>query len=215
MATTEPTVRTPTSTRSFIVRDARGGISGGAILTGVLVAFGAMGLVGGLVSALVVTFGGLPDSRFPGTEVEGGLVAAVFFVLAQFLSYLWGGYAAGRMARGAGMANGLLVPLIALLLLIVVGAIVAVLSTSTGLDLPFKSWNLPTEDNVTLTWGAGIGIAVLVAMFLGGGLGGALGTRWHSRLERDAVTKDPDPPAASSTSSSTSSTSTTTSTDKA
>ena len=211
MATTEPTVRTSTSTRSFIVRDARGGNSGGAIVTGVVVAFGAMGLIGGLVSALVVTFGGLPESRFPGTEVEGGLVAAIFFVLAEFLSYLWGGYAAGRMARGAGVANGLLVPLIAILLLIVVGAIVAVLSTSTGLGLPFQSWNLPTENNVTLTWGAGIGIAVLLAMFLGGGLGGALGTRWHSRLERDAVTKDPDPPAPTSTSN----TSTTSSTDTA
>lgn len=208
MATTEPTVRNSRSTRSFIVRDARGGISGGAILTGVLVAFGAMSLMGGLVSGLIVTFGGVPESAFPGTEVEAGLVAAVLFVLAEFFAYLWGGYAAGRMARGAGIANGLLVPLIAVLLLIVIGAIVAVLSTSTGLELPFESWNLPTEENLTLTWGAGIGIAVLVAMFLGGGLGGALGTRWHSRLERDAVTKDPDPPAPSSTSS-TSSTSTT------
>ena len=211
MATTEPTVRTQAATRSFIVRDARGGISVGAILTGVLVAFGAMSLMGGLVSGLIVTFGGVPESSFPGTEVEAGLVAAVLFVLAEFVAYLWGGYAAGRMARGAGIANGLLVPLIAVLLVIVIGAIVAVLTTSSGLELPFRSWNLPTQNDVTLTWGAGIGIAVLVAMFLGGGLGGALGTRWHSRLERDAVTKDPDPPAPSSTSN----TRTTTSTDTA
>src|SRR5687767_604139 len=124
MATTEPTARagaspTPSS------RGARGGISGGAIFTGVVVAFGAISLLSALVAGIVIAIG--VPSAFPGEEVEGGLVAGVIVVIAQFASYLWGGYTAGRMARGAGLANGLLVPLVGLLLVALIGAVVAAL----------------------------------------------------------------------------------------
>ena len=37
--------------------------------------------------------------------IKAPLVAGMTLVVAQFLSYLWGGYTAGRMARGAGLVN--------------------------------------------------------------------------------------------------------------
>ena len=193
MATTQPTTR-PAYTA---LRSARGGISGGAILTGVVVAFGAMSLLSALIAGLVVALG-LPggDTPFPGTEVDGGLVTGVILVLAQFGAYLWGGYTAGRMARGAGVANGLLVPLVGFLLVILIVAVVSALGSTSALSSPFEGYSLQIENEAVVKWGAGIGVAMIVAMFLGGGLGGALGMRWHTRLERDAspeqVRTDPD-----------------------
>ncbi|MFP5351173.1 MAG: hypothetical protein ACLGIB_01230, partial [Actinomycetota bacterium] len=112
-----------------------------------------------------------------------GIGAGIALVVAQFLSYLWGGYTAGRMARGAGTANGLLVPLVAILAAILVGGIAAALGASTNLNLPFTTNQLPTENGTLVDWGVGIGIASLIAMFFGGGLGGAMGSRWHTKLE--------------------------------
>ena len=185
MATGEQTVRTATAPGAFL-RGARGGISGGAILTGVLVAFGAMSLLSALVAGIVVAIG-VPDTPFPGSEVEGTVVAGVVVMVAQFISYLWGGYAAGRMARGAGVANGLLVPLVGLLLVALIAAVLAAVGTSSDMDIPFQNFRLTVDNGAVVQWGAGVGIAILLSMFLGGGLGGALGTRWHTRLEREAT----------------------------
>lgn len=165
---------------------ARGGISGGAIFTGVVVAFGSMFLLSAVVAGVLATIG-VGTEELSDAPVEAGLGAGIVVVIAQLLAYLWGGYTAGRMGRGAGLANGLLVPLVALLLAIVVGAIAAVMGTTANLNLPFQTYRLPVADDYLVDWGIGIGIASLVAMFLGGAIGGALGTRWHSRLERAAV----------------------------
>jgi hypothetical protein len=91
------------------------------------------------------------------------------------------------MARGAGVANGLLVPLVGLLLVAVIAAVVAALGTDSDMNIPFQNYRLEVEDGAVVQWGAGIGIAILLSMFIGGGLGGALGTRWHTRLEREAT----------------------------
>ncbi len=188
MATTDtPTTTGSPATTSYprtIVRIARGGISGGAILTGVVVTFGAMSLLTSMLAGVIVALGLPGNNEFPGTTVQGGLVTGVLFVLIQFLSYLWGGYTAGRMSRGAGLANGLLVPLVAILVLLLVGAIVATLTTA---PIPLPSFGQVSVNDANLQWGVAFVIASVVAVFGGGGLGGLLGMRWHSRLERDAV----------------------------
>jgi hypothetical protein len=114
----------------------------------------------------------------------------IALVAAQFLSYLWGGYAAGRMARGAGVANGVLVPIVALALAAAVAGIVAALGADARLNLPFSDGRLPVEDANVVNWGIGIGVAALVAMLAGGMAGGAAGARWHTKLERDARAND-------------------------
>jgi hypothetical protein len=106
-------------------------------------------------------------------------------ILAFFLSYLWGGYTAGRMSRGAGIVNGLLVPLVALLVGALIGAVVWALGTTAQLNLPFATNRLPLEDtDYVIDWTLGLGAAALIAMFLGGIIGGLLGSRWHTKLER-------------------------------
>lgn len=164
------------------VMAARGGVSGGAVLSGVLVAFGAMFVLTAVISGILVGLG-LADELTPGEANEVGIATGIGLVLAQFLSYMWGGYAAGRMSRGAGSANGALVALLGIVVGIAVGAIAAGIGATEDLRTPFNSSQLPADGEV-LRWGAGLAIAAIAAMFFGGVIGGALGSRWHTRLER-------------------------------
>lgn len=168
------------------VRETRGGVAGGAVITGVLVAFGSMFLLSAIVGGVLVALGATESTITDGEAVQAGIGAGIALVVAQFLSYLWGGYTAGRMARGAGIANGGLVPLIALVLAAAVAGIVAALGADASLNLPFSTSRLPLEDASVVEWGVGVGIAALAAMFVGGILGGGMGARWHTKLEKEA-----------------------------
>ncbi|HYO61412.1 MAG TPA: TIGR04086 family membrane protein [Actinomycetota bacterium] len=164
---------------------ARGGVSFGAVLTGTLVAFGAMFVLTAVISGILVGLG-LSEDLTPGEATEVGVATGVGLVVAQFVSYMWGGYAAGRMSRGAGSANGALVALLGIVVGIAVGAIAAGIGATEDLRTPFNSSQLPADGEV-LRWGAGLAIAALAAMFFGSIVGGTLGARWHTKLERRAV----------------------------
>lgn len=176
-----------TGTSSVEVDRARGGVSFWSILTGVVVAFGAFlllsSIIGGILSALGIAEGGIPS----GSEaVEAGIGAGIGLVIAQFLSYMWGGYTAGRMARGKGLTNGILVPVLAIVVLLVLGAIATFVANNvSGVSAQdaqgVQELGLPLGKLADI--GTAIGIGMLVAMFLGGALGGKLGERWHSKLE--------------------------------
>ena len=176
--------RTRTVSHETHVSAARGGISGAAIITGVVVAFGAMFLLSALAGGILTAAGITPDEVADETGViEATVGAGIVVVIAQFLAYLWGGYTAGRMARGAGVVNGSLVPLIAIVIAVAVGWVVASLGATANLNLPFSTSRLPLEGDYLIDWGTAIAVSTLVAMFLGGALGGGLGSRWHTRLE--------------------------------
>jgi hypothetical protein len=165
---------------------ARGGVSFGAILTGVVVAFGALTLLLALAGGILTATDTIDEvTNVSGEDaVTAGTAAGVVLVIAWFLAYMWGGYTAGRMGRGAGFLNGLLVPIIAILLLLAVGAIASALGAEAELNNPLDNVRLPVEESNLVDIGTAIGIAVLVAMFLGSIVGGLLGARWHTKLER-------------------------------
>ncbi|MDQ3916104.1 MAG: hypothetical protein M3323_12400 [Actinomycetota bacterium] len=164
---------------------ARGGVSFGAILTGVVVAFGAMFVLTALISGILVALG-LSENLTPGEQADVGIATGIGLVAAQLLSYMWGGYAAGRMSRGAGAANGALVALLALVVGVAVGAIAAGIGATEDIRTPFNSSQLPADGEV-LRWGTGLAVGALAAMFLGAILGGSMGSRWHAKLERRTV----------------------------
>jgi mannitol-specific phosphotransferase system IIBC component len=172
------------------VRETRGGVAGGAVVTGVVVAFGAMFLLSAIVGGVLVALDATEATVTESEAVQAGIGAGIALVVAQFLSYLWGGYTAGRMARGAGVANGVLVPIVALVVGAGVVGLVAVLGGDANLNLPFSTNRLPLDESNVVDWGVGIGVAALVAMFLGGMAGGALGARWHTKLEQAAHDDD-------------------------
>ncbi len=177
--------RDDSATRTFARRDvitARGGVSAGAVLTGVVVAFGAMSVLTALIYGILVGLG-LTDELRADEVTDAGVATGVGLVVAQFLSYAWGGYAAGRMSRGAGPANGALVALLGVVVGIAVGAIAAGIGATEEVRTPFNSAQLPADGEV-LRWGTGLAIAALAAMFFGGVVGGTVGSRWHTKLER-------------------------------
>jgi uncharacterized membrane protein YciS (DUF1049 family) len=178
-------VTTTHETRRAAPIIARGGVSLGAILTGVVVAFGAMFVLTAVISGILVALG-LSENLTPGEQADVGIATGIGLVVAQFLAYTWGGYAAGRMSRGAGAANGALVALLALVVGVAVGAIAAGIGATEDVRTPFNSSQLPADGEV-LRWGAGLAVGALAAMFLGAILGGSMGSRWHTKLERRTV----------------------------
>lgn len=170
------------------VATARGGISLGGILTGVVVTFGALLLLTALVGGIFTTSDFNPTEL--GSTQEVGVGIGVGLVAAWFLSSMWGGYTAGRMGRGAGIVNGILVPLVVLIIGAIVAAIVGALGSSANLNLPFTPAQLPTQDSALYDLSAGFGIAILAAMAVGGAVGGGLGSRWHTKLERRVIAEE-------------------------
>src|SRR5437764_11903217 len=108
MLTTKNVVESPRD-RVALAEDAgMGRISGVSVLAGTLVAYGAflvvLAIAGGIAAALGMnTDLGSRDFRTLG--FGGGIAVAVVLLV----SYLFGGYVAGRMARRAGAMNGFLV----------------------------------------------------------------------------------------------------------
>jgi hypothetical protein len=165
----------------------RGGLSFGAVLTGVVVSFGALFLLSALVGGIMAATGVDAEEATTEATQQAGIGAGVAFVAAVFLSYLWGGYAAGRMARGAGFGNGLLVPIAALIIGLIVIAIVNAMGAVATLNLPFNESQLPIQDDNLVDFGQWVTIGSLIAMFVGGVMGGLMGQGWHGKLERRAI----------------------------
>ncbi|MGH2695087.1 MAG: YrzE family protein [Actinomycetota bacterium] len=160
-------------------------------MTGVVVSFGALTLLLALAGGILAATDTIDDvTNVSGEDaVTAGAVAGVVLVIAWLFAYMWGGYTAGRMGRGAGFLHGLLVPIVAVLLLLAVGAIASALGAEAELNNPLETVRLPVEESNLVDIGTGIGIAVLVAMFFGSIVGGMLGARWHTKLERRAAEK--------------------------
>lgn len=172
----------------------RGGVSIPAIFTGALVAMGAMVIfmsitAGSLAAAGIINKDGTASTT---SLVRATVLTGVGLVVAQFLAYLWGGYTAGRMARGAGGLNGFLVPLAAILIAAGVGALVGYLGTSVHLNYSFQTTRFPIDRDLKIHLGMGIALASIIAMIVGGIAGGVRGTRWHRRLEESALRAEED-----------------------
>jgi hypothetical protein len=116
-----------------------------------------------------------------------GVGSAIAVAAVLLLAYLFGGYVAGRMARRAGLLNGLAVFLLALLLVAVVGAVAASQADAETVGSNLRSLGIPTTGTEWGKVGTVAGIGSLAAMLLGALLGGVLGERWHSKLTRRAV----------------------------
>ncbi|MGH2748080.1 MAG: TIGR04086 family membrane protein [Actinomycetota bacterium] len=172
-------------------RLARGGVSLGAILTGVLVSYGALLILSALVGGVLVATGLDPEDVAAGEQVEVGVGIGIGVLVGQFLAYLWGGYTAGRMARGAGAANGVLVPIVAVIVVVIVAGAAAALGATAELGTPFGATRLPIEGDYVVEWSVAVGAGILLVMLLGGLLGGLAGARWHTRLEEDAMVAEP------------------------
>jgi hypothetical protein len=194
--------------RASLAREAGlGRLSFPSILAGVLVAYGAFAVLAALVGTVAAAIG-LNTDLNRNDWATLGLGSAIAMAVVLLVAYLFGGYVAGRMARRAGLLNGLAVFLLALLLVAVVAGVAASQTDAEAIGGNLRSLGIPTTGTEWGKAGTVAGIGSLAAMLLGALLGGMLGERWHSKLTRRAVSgkyrpnrddqpgdRDPDRPA--------------------
>jgi hypothetical protein len=164
-----------------------GAISPLSVLAGVLVAYGCFAVLGAIAGGVLAALGVHSVNDLAGNWRDQTIGGAGVVALVLFLSYFFGGYVAGRMARRAGAANGLMVFVLSLLIAVGVGAAIA---TQTGTDAALanlRSIGVPTTTSDWTGIGTIAGAAALLAMLLGAMLGGVRGERWHGKLMARAL----------------------------
>ena len=165
---------------------AQGGVSLGSAVTGALVT-GAAAVAIALLARGAANYAGFRPLTFPvGGLRAPGLLNAFGVGAGLLLATLWGGYTAGRMARGKGWLNGALVVLAGAALL-GIGALIAALAGS-GPGFGVRLHMPAGYPRISLLIDRPLAelIVVLIAL-IGCTVGGGLGRRFHLRLERAAL----------------------------
>jgi hypothetical protein len=167
----------------------RGGPSIGAAVTGALVVYAAA-LLFTLVTRAVASYAGYRPYRLPvGGSHGAGLTAAVGIGAGLLLAFAWGGYTAGRMGRGKGWLNGLMSALAVGLIGAAGLGIATLVRPGPGLDLHLHlPAGYPHIRYLLSRWvlvASGASIALLASV-----LGGAMGARFHTRLERRVLREE-------------------------
>jgi hypothetical protein len=185
-----------------MIRSMKGRILWETAFFGLLAAFGLATLLvamvlGALVAAGVTDFGVTAATFFDHLTRGGGAIA----IGILGLSYLTGGYVAGRMARFDGWRQGLGVWLLSVL--VVAAGLVTAWISGGSLD-PTKSiaWPGSPIDAGPLQSGWLLAIVGVLLSLLASVGGGVLGERYHRAIdreraeteERDRVQPDPEEP---------------------
>ena len=181
---TEPRTTTEPSGGVAAARDRFGGLDVPAGLVGALTALASVGILATLVGAVIGLVGSPDNLTRDAQELPIWSLAVGVGVL--FVAYLIGGWVAGRMARYDGARNGFTTGIWTLLF----AAALAGLSVWIGAEYnglahvtrpDWWSWD-------ALTWEALIAIgAGILAVFVGGTIGGMWGERYHRRADRTVV----------------------------
>lgn len=173
-----------------------GRISLASVLAGTLVAYGAFAVLVA-VAAAVARSAGL-DADLSANEwrrlgaAGGAVVAAVLLVC-----YLFGGYVAGRMARRAGSANGVMVFVLGVAVAAGVTGLVNVFTDGADILRNLRNVGVPTSAGEWRDVGTVAGAGSLLAMLVGAVAGGGLGERWHGKLVARAADPSVGPEADS------------------
>ena len=175
------------SDRVALAKDAgMGRVSLFGVLAGTLVAYGAflvlVSIVAAVANALDVT-----DEIATLNWEELGATSGLIVAGVLLLSYLFGGYVAGRMARRAGALNGFLVFVLGVLIVVGVSLLINLATDGDDISRNFRTAGIPTSGEEWGDAGTVAGIASLIAILIGPVLGGILGERWHAKLVRRAL----------------------------
>ena len=153
-----------------------------SVIAGMLCAFGCFAVLAAIAGGILAAMGVDSTRDLSGDWRDVGIGTGAVLAAVLFLSYLFGGYVAGRMARRAGLVNGLLVFGLSLLVAAGVGAAVGMQADTDMVIDNLRSIGIPTSGDEWTAIGTIGGLAALAAMLLGSLAGGALGERWHGKL---------------------------------
>jgi hypothetical protein len=190
---TDPAVTDDTTTldRREVVgreKDAFGGMKFGSCFFGWLTASGTAVLLVALVTGVGAALGlsqnvDVTNPTTAQTETIG-LVGGIVLLAIIFVSYLAGGYVAGRMARFNGLMQGLGVWLWAVIMAILVAIAGWVVGERFDVLAQLNSFpRLPVNEGTLTTAGVITAICVVAASLIGALLGGLAGMRYHRRVD--------------------------------
>ncbi|MEY2475699.1 MAG: hypothetical protein QOG87_1014 [Actinomycetota bacterium] len=165
-----------------------GAVSAASALVGTLVAVALTVLVLALAAAVVTGTTLEADLRVDNWR-DAGVAGGAILAGVLFFSFLFGGYAAGRMARRRGVLHGVMV-FVTSLVAVAAATVIARLLTDADADTVLRnlrSVGVPTTGSEWRDVATVAGVASLVAMLAGSVLGGMWGERWHSRLMARAL----------------------------
>ena len=201
---TTPVYASETPRHDVLAREKErfGGIKFGAAFFGWLTAIGTVVLltavVGAIGAALGIGSGTTVDEAADAAAADAAtfsVVGAVAIGMVLFVSYLAGGYVAGRMARFSGALQGLAVWLWGIIVAIVVAIVTLIAGSQWDILAALDGFpRIPvTAETMTMT---GILTAVVAAAIAlaGAVIGGMAGMRYHRKVDRvglgeDAVTR--------------------------
>lgn len=167
-----------------------GGAKFGAIFYGWLVAIAFTILLIGIVGAIAAAVGSSMDVTTGQAELEAGsigIASAITVLVILMIGYFAGGYVAGRLARFDGGRQGIGVWVFGLLVTIIVAVLGAVFGSEYNVleRVQIPSVPVPTDQ---LSMGGVITLAaVVVGTILAAFLGGKVGQRYHSKIDRTRV----------------------------
>src|SRR5215211_7330333 len=173
------------------LRDMYGGVDWLASFLGFVFAIVA-GAIFSLIAGLVLAPLGF-SVNLGGGEIGAAIITGLVLLgILVFLTYFFGGYVAGRLARFDGGRNGAMLLLwsgVTVLVLALVNAILAgLLPSEIADDINNFIQNdlLSTIGNLSQLGVVGVVVFVgaLLLALLGGFLGGRLGSRYHAEIDR-------------------------------
>lgn len=167
-------------------RELYGGMNGGADVFGWLVALSVSALLTGVIGAVVAAVN--QQANVTQTEAEQqagtiGLVAAAVLVLVAAIGYYCGGYVAGRMSRFDGARQGLGVWLIGLVVMVVAVGLGALFGREYNVLDRVALPDLPIATDAASLGGIVTALVLLVVTLLAALAGGAVGSRYHRKVD--------------------------------
>ena len=188
---------TPTDTHARFVRQRAqfGGFKFGSAFFGWLTATGTAVILTALVAAsgAAVGLGSRVDELAGGNPSDAattmGWVGAIALLVVLFVSYLAGGYVAGRMARFDGAKQGLAVWLWAVVVAIAVAVVAAIAGSQFNVLADINSFpRIPVNEGDLTAATAITAVLLAIVSLVGAVLGGLAGMRFHRRVDRVPVT---------------------------
>lgn len=166
--------------------DMYGGVDWLASFLGFVFAVVSGGILFAILSLVVVPLG--VSIQIGGQLGAAAITALALLAILIFLTFLFGGYVAGRLARFDGGRNGAMSVVWTFIIGFLGFVIASFLPGAAGDTMrDFIQGNaMPLAGEVIALGAVGIGVAVAVVLvaILGGVVGGRLGSRYHTEIDR-------------------------------
>lgn len=166
-----------------------GGLNLGAAFFGWLVSTGMAAIITSLLAGAgaAVAFSPVQHVTVQGvvhSAVTIGLVGGILLLVALAISYLAGGYVAGRMSRFDGVRQGIGVWIIGIIVTVILGGVGALFGARYNALQQINLPHIPISQGTFSTAGYVAFAAILIVTLVAAIIGGKLGERYHRKIDR-------------------------------